>query len=1155
MTAEGPRLFVASSPLYRQSEPPRGSFVDRDGERYARIENVDAMAPFLMSVVSDSDHWMFIASNGGITAGRRNADHALFPYTTDDQVQDGQDHTGPVTVLRVGSAERAVLWEPFSQRYGGLARVTRNLLKSVYGNKVAFEEIHHDLGLTFTATWMNSERFGFVRRVSLRNDGSQSVAVDVLDGLQNLLPHGIEQRFQREYSTLGDGYKDAELEPRTGLGIFRLSSLPTDKAEPCEALAATTVWCEGLPSPLYLLCTQQVEAFRQGSQLTEERHVRGRRGAYLVNGRVTLPPAGRHAWTLVADVDQDAAKVTAQLDLLTGGAPLRAQIDADVTRGTQTLVDIVAQADGLQLTADEASCWRHFSNALFNVMRGGIPDKGYEIARDDFVTFAGTASPRLIQHHAPHLDEWPDTLPHAQLLRLTLESDDPALERLGREYLPLTFSRRHGDPSRPWNAFSIDIKDSLGRKKLAYQGNWRDIFQNWEALGYAFPGYVESMIFKFLDASTADGYNPYRVTREGFEWEVVDPKDPWSHIGYWGDHQVIYLLKLLELAERFRPGMLSGLLGRHVFTYANVPYRLRPFEEMLADPRHTIGFDATLHRKIEARLVREGADARALHNDRGTVARGTLAEKLGVLILARLFSFVPGAGIWMNTQRPEWNDANNALVGYGVSVVTLCYLRRLLAFCRELFAREGAREIDLSPEVAAAITSTIAALDRHAERSAGGISDADRYALLAELARLGDAYRERVYGPGLSAATAPVSAATFVALCESALVHVDRSIRANRRQDGLYHAYNLLKPLGPETLGVRRLQEMLEGQVAVLSSGLLTVSESLDVLDALRQSQLYRPDQKSYLLYPDRSLPAFLEKNRVPSAMIESSRLARAMLERRDVRVLTRDSHGDVHFAAEHHNARLLRSALDQITQEEPYAAMPPTEVATLIEIYERVFDHHSFTGRSGTFYKYEGLGCIYWHMVSKLLLAIQEVLRRSELEGAPAEARQRLVRHYEDVREGIGVHKAPSLYGAFPTDPYSHTPSFAGAQQPGMTGQVKEDLITRMGELGVVVEGGCISFQPGRVRRSELLSAAATFQYHAADGSAGSVSLAPGSLAFTLCQVPIIVSASEQTHLVVTLRDSTRRELPGLELDAATSARIFDRDLSVQRIEVFLPV
>ncbi len=53
-------------------------------------------------------------------------------------------------------------------------------------------------------------------------------------------------------------------------------------------------------------------------------------------------------------------------------------------------------------------------------------------------------------------------------------------------------------------------------------------------------------------------------------------------------------------------------------------------------------------------------------------------------MLAKLFNFVPEAGIWMNTQRPEWNDANNALVGYGVSMVTLYYLRRFLSFCEQL---------------------------------------------------------------------------------------------------------------------------------------------------------------------------------------------------------------------------------------------------------------------------------------------------------------------------------------------------------------------------------------------------------------------------------------------------------------------------------------
>ena len=44
-----------------------------------------------------------------------------------------------------------------------------------------------------------------------------------------------------------------------------------------------------------------------------------------------------------------------------------------------------------------------------------------------------------------------------------------------------------------------------------------------------------------------------------------------------------------------------------------------------------------------------------------------------------------------------------------------------------------------------------------------------------------------------------------------------------------------------------------------------------------------------------------------------------------------------------------------------------------IISLFEKVFHHDTFTGRLGTFFAYEGLGSIYWHMVSKLLLAAQE--------------------------------------------------------------------------------------------------------------------------------------------------------------------------------------
>ena len=158
------------------------------------------------------------------------------------------------------------------------------------------------------------------------------------------------------------------------------------------------------------------------------------------------------------------------------------------------------------------------------------------------------------------------------------------MQRLVLEYLPLTFSRRHGDPSRPWNAFSIDIRNADGSDKLHFQGNWRDIFQNWEALAGSYPEFAESFISKFVNASTADGYNPYRITKDGFEWEELHPDDPWSNIGYWGDHQINYLLKLIEFSDQYHPGKIAEYLATELFVYADVPYRIEGYQSLLNDP-------------------------------------------------------------------------------------------------------------------------------------------------------------------------------------------------------------------------------------------------------------------------------------------------------------------------------------------------------------------------------------------------------------------------------------------------------------------------------------------------------------------------------------------------------------------------------------------
>lgn len=75
--------------------------VEINGETFYKISDVDAMRPFFMSIVSDSNHWMFVSSNGGISAGRKNSNYALFPYYTDDKITESSEITGSKTIIRI----------------------------------------------------------------------------------------------------------------------------------------------------------------------------------------------------------------------------------------------------------------------------------------------------------------------------------------------------------------------------------------------------------------------------------------------------------------------------------------------------------------------------------------------------------------------------------------------------------------------------------------------------------------------------------------------------------------------------------------------------------------------------------------------------------------------------------------------------------------------------------------------------------------------------------------------------------------------------------------------------------------------------------------------------------------------------------------------
>ena len=1126
-----------------------GEFVTLAGERYYAIRNVDNMAPFFISVVSDSDHWMFIASTGGLTAGRISPETALFPYINVDCIYESTPHTGSKTLLRTTVDGETYAWEPFNQEHNGRYQLSRNLYKNTLGNKLLFEEINHDLQLSFRYSWATSDKYGFVRQSEIHNLNDSERTLEILDGLQNILPAGTPRFTQTNTSYLVDAYKWNELDSHTGLAMFTLFSGITDRAEPAESLRATTVFALGLSEQKILLSARQIDRFRQGLSVEQETQTRGVRGAFWLNTTLKLAAKSDHVWRMVANLEQSQSETVALQAQLADPEKLSVSIDASIVAGSDALSRIMASGDAFQLSAEEAVSVHHYANVQFNVMRGGIFDEQYQIDRDDFSATIKLFNHKLFNVHRHVIQQLPEKLDYSQLLAKVQQQNDPQLLRLCYEYLPITFGRRHGDPSRPWNQFAIKLKDEQGNRLLSYQGNWRDIFQNWEALMLSYPVFIENVIATFVNASTRDGYNPYRITKEGIDWEVEEPDDPWSYIGYWGDHQIIYLQKLLELSQQFHPQRLKKLLQQAIFSYANVPYKIKPFAALLENAKSTVVYDHELADRIDARVTSMGADGKLVVDADGQVYQVNLTEKLLVPLLSKLGNLVVGGGIWLNTQRPEWNDANNALVGQGLSMVTMYYMRRYTLFLKKLLT-EQVGVVSLTREVSQWLTDTAQVLKEISLAIASGpITAEQRYQFLVDVGEAASRYRQTIYHQEVLSGGQLHELDAIHNLLDNALNIIDYSIQYNQREDGLYHAYNVLS-FEDAKVDIDPLYLMLEGQVAALSSGAIPPKAAIKVLETLFDSAVFRPDQNSFLLYPDRDLPGFLEKNQLPSAGVTALPLLTALISDGNCQVVEQDLTGCYRFNGDIHNGDDLNHALDALIEE--HGDKLEVIRKPLQKLYESVFNHKAFTGRSGGMFGFEGLGSIYWHMVSKLMLAVQEnfFIARSQADDATA---KQLGDLYYRVREGIGFNKTPNDYGAFPTDPYSHTPKHIGAQQPGMTGQVKEEMMARFAELGIRVSEGEINFDPCLLRPCEFIDTVKVFRFLDVHNQWQELNVPENGLAFTWCQLPLVyrICESQAPALTITLANGDSLSLTDLRLPADLAEAVFKRNGVIEKLEL----
>ncbi|NLK27948.1 MAG: cellobiose phosphorylase [Clostridiales bacterium] len=358
------------------------------------------------------------------------------------------------------------------------------------------------------------------------------------------------------------------------------------------------------------------------------------------------------------------------------------------------------------------------------------------------------------------------------------------------------FSRKHGDPERDYNFFSI-----AGEYYSQGNGNFRDVNQNRRNDVFFHKDIGDFNIKTFFNLIQIDGYNPLEVRPSTFSikpskkeeamkllkdnivgsaqtlYKIIQGSFTPGQIanciaknriyvacgedaflirlleycdenveagfgeGYWSDHWN-YNMDLIEGYLRIYPDKIKELLFLdHSYRFYDSPVRVLPrSDKYVINNKNEVRQYGSIEEDKE-KLAREGFKQKGtnwLRTKDGSMVTTTLMGKMISLALnkfATLDSY--GMGIEMEGGKPGWNDAMNGLPGlFGSGMAETFELKRLITFLCNTIRIED--ELLLPVEIYHFLTKVAEALHNFYEKSW------DDFTYWDTVASLRESFREQV---------------------------------------------------------------------------------------------------------------------------------------------------------------------------------------------------------------------------------------------------------------------------------------------------------------------------------------------------------------------------------------------------------------------------
>jgi hypothetical protein len=696
--------------------------LEADGFHLTGFNEARPFASFLPGIAGEygKPMWVFYANRGQcITSfGVRDRNGAMLEFHPANKAYALTPLLGFRTFFRFTGPAGATLHEPFQA--GAAGGITQRLC--VRAEELEIEELHPALGLRMRVVYFTvpGENLPVLaRQVTVENIGPQPLRADVLDGLPQIVPYGLEEKLLKQMSRTMEAFAEVR-HASEALPFFKLKVEPSDKPE--------VQWING-----------GFFAFT----LREGEHVPMLADPDLVFGsdtslRTPLPFArGDHL------NPHDARSET-----LTGCAfaSLLVALEPGASTGWTSYFGQSPDWEAARRFRERVA-----QDALYVSRKR---NENTEIITSLSARFALIAGP-------PQLDPYT----RQAFLDNTLRGGQPvAIEGPRGPRVFHTFTRKHGDMERDYNAFELaPTYWSQGN------ANFRDVNQNRRCENFIFPAVDASNIETFFGLIQLDGNNPLVIQAEKFivppdqlallwqDWPagntpawasmLAQPFSPgqllealieayatpqmarpWFNTilgradkiqnaahgeGYWVDHW-LYNLDLIDSYAALYPDRLCALLvERADFSYFDNDHIVQP-----RDKKYVLRHDGSvrqLHAVVQdpekTRLIAQRTEQphamRAAHG-RGPIYRTTLLAKTLNLLAIKASLFDPfGIGLEMEAEKPGWCDALNGLPGLvGSSTHEAFALQRWVAFTRR--AVQGC----LAPEGALLVAAEMAALVR-----------------------------------------------------------------------------------------------------------------------------------------------------------------------------------------------------------------------------------------------------------------------------------------------------------------------------------------------------------------------------------------------------------------------------------------------------------